>query len=356
MVIELNSQFKEFVSFAVNSSSTAIAGVTDNDKAMATREVKARTGDFVGNVGRKFFSKSAEVNDNTRAVFMKSIADIFGGKDLIPPSVKEAMQMKDYDCGKPLTARRIIKVRDAIQNLGLLEDVKAQEIAMEHGYGEADFPRLNTATKHYAQHAGRSLQDAFAEVLKEGTPANTVMRLGSLYLKDADTFSRGVDAHSVESRAEKLTKISEESRTGSPTAGLYAFQGLRLMFSAVRSDVKEALKMYKVDTEKECVKNMRASFEQLDKDLTDMYDALKKACKDNIKNPAGNRTLLSGTLESIKKVVNGVMDVNSGIADIAKELDENAQDGRMSLRMIQRDLMRSYLEYVKALESNLKAL
>lgn len=39
---------------------------------------------------------------------------MFGGEQNIPESVKEAMLLKDYDCGKPLTARRIIAVRDAI--------------------------------------------------------------------------------------------------------------------------------------------------------------------------------------------------------------------------------------------------
>lgn len=39
---------------------------------------------------------------------------MFGGEDKLPESVKTAMRMEDYNQGRPLTARRIIAVRDAI--------------------------------------------------------------------------------------------------------------------------------------------------------------------------------------------------------------------------------------------------
>ena len=44
------------------------------------------------------------VNDRTRNLFRKAIADMFGGESNIPASVKEAMLLSDYNAGKPLTA------------------------------------------------------------------------------------------------------------------------------------------------------------------------------------------------------------------------------------------------------------
>ena len=38
---------------------------------------------------------------------MKAVADMFGGENHIPDSVKVAMKLEDYGKGKPLTARRI---------------------------------------------------------------------------------------------------------------------------------------------------------------------------------------------------------------------------------------------------------
>ena len=46
-------------------------------------------------------------NDEVRELFRKSIAEMFGGEGNIPDSVKDAMLLKDYGSGKPLTARRI---------------------------------------------------------------------------------------------------------------------------------------------------------------------------------------------------------------------------------------------------------
>jgi hypothetical protein len=51
-----------------------------------------------------------------RSLFRQAIRDMFGGENGIPQSVKDAMLLKDYDKGKPLTARRIMAVTRAIVN------------------------------------------------------------------------------------------------------------------------------------------------------------------------------------------------------------------------------------------------
>ena len=48
---------------------------------------------------------------------MDSLAEMFGGADKIPSDVKDAMKLSDYGKGKPLTARRIIAVKNAIDSL-----------------------------------------------------------------------------------------------------------------------------------------------------------------------------------------------------------------------------------------------
>ena len=54
------------------------------------------------------------VNDRTRDLFKQAVANLFGGESKIPESVKKAMLLADYNQGKPLTARRILAVKEAI--------------------------------------------------------------------------------------------------------------------------------------------------------------------------------------------------------------------------------------------------
>ena len=55
-------------------------------------------------------------NNDVRALFRQTVANLFGGEDNIPPGVKTAMRLGDYNKGRPLTARRIAKVEIAILN------------------------------------------------------------------------------------------------------------------------------------------------------------------------------------------------------------------------------------------------
>ena len=126
MISAVNEQFSKFVQFAEEQSARG------KDKAIATKGDVAVNGgttleerniaitnrtDWVGLV---FFRSDGTkaVNNEVRDLFKKTIADMFGGEQNIPDSVKEAMLMKDYGCGKPLTARRIIAVRE-VYNRGV---------------------------------------------------------------------------------------------------------------------------------------------------------------------------------------------------------------------------------------------
>jgi len=120
MALEIsNAQFNQFVQFAQQAGkATTIAQMGDAAEAgaLAGRTIVAKAShDFIGNVGR--FKPSRDVNNAVRALFKKSVADMFGGEDHIPDNVRDAMKMQDYGQGKPLTARRILAVQKAIEDV-----------------------------------------------------------------------------------------------------------------------------------------------------------------------------------------------------------------------------------------------
>ena len=72
---------------------------------------------------------------------------MFGGERNIPDSVKDAMLLKDYDRGKPLTARRILAVKAAIDRDGTVKrslDKERRELQ-----GRAAARRFRCAVRPY---------------------------------------------------------------------------------------------------------------------------------------------------------------------------------------------------------------
>ena len=116
-----NAQFNQFVQFAEQQmqagKSKAVARVGDAQTGpLAGRTITPAKGDWVGiGVGRLRSLKDA--NNVARDLFKSAIADLFGGEDKIPDSVKDAMKMADFGKGKPLTARRILAVKTAVEQI-----------------------------------------------------------------------------------------------------------------------------------------------------------------------------------------------------------------------------------------------
>ena len=99
-----NDSFGKFVENPAVKGSTIVK--IDKFTLTGVKTLKAGEGDFKGNL----FRDAAQIasNNRTREMFKKSVADIFGGEDKIPNSVKAAMKWDDFDgTGRPLTARRI---------------------------------------------------------------------------------------------------------------------------------------------------------------------------------------------------------------------------------------------------------
>jgi len=79
---------------------------------LAGRTIVTQTNDRVGALIRKGTTKKQ--NDLVRELFKQSIIDMFGGASKIPQSVKDAMLLSDYGKGKPLTAKRILLVKEKV--------------------------------------------------------------------------------------------------------------------------------------------------------------------------------------------------------------------------------------------------
>ena len=127
MALEINAQYSRFVQFAQQqenaATSKAIARAGEEDVALGGRVITLATGDKVA----PWFKRSQDnkdANNAVRALFRQAIVDMFGGEERIPENVKKAMLLKDYGTaenpsGKPLTARRIIAVKVAVdESLG----------------------------------------------------------------------------------------------------------------------------------------------------------------------------------------------------------------------------------------------
>ena len=123
-----NDTFKAFTDFATQAklgSTIAQIGGEKNTVAgagpLAGRTIVAKTGfDFIGNVGRR--QASRDVNNEVRELFKQAIADLFHGESNIPMSVLDAMKLADFGKGKPLTARRILAVKAAIDQAAAAAD------------------------------------------------------------------------------------------------------------------------------------------------------------------------------------------------------------------------------------------
>ena len=111
------AQFKAFESFTrpTRIKDGALVQAGDFANGAFTIEPKSKF-DFIGNIGRRAESKTT--NDTVRNIFLASVIKMFGGNNYdvtcLPPSIREAMKINDFDAGKPLSARRIRAVAAAI--------------------------------------------------------------------------------------------------------------------------------------------------------------------------------------------------------------------------------------------------
>ena len=211
MINAVSYQFERFVEFAeerVKAGKESAIARTGEVRIGAGTPLEERAiyasdkVDFVGmTILRTKDAKAA--NDEVRELFRKSIAEMFGGEANIPDSVKDAMLLKDYGSGKPLTARRILEVSKAIDALGRenifhpYQDGKIisrlENLAFENGYKRTDFGKLNMAANFLMKNLGIDSVTALGAVVAKGSPANRAMNAGAPYMKDERSFMLGYD-------------------------------------------------------------------------------------------------------------------------------------------------------------------
>ena len=208
-----NDTFQSFVDFARirdgMGKKTAIARLTDGvnvaEGALAGRTITASDTDSVRGMFKWFRSADDKAaNNEVRKIFKDAIIDMFGGESKIPEAVKKAMVLADYDKGKPLTARRILAVKAAIDASGTKEartdklklesfqSPAVEKTARDMGYMKAELPKLARAAHFYAQAKGVSEADAMREVGRPGSEANRLMNYGGRFLESADNFANGL--------------------------------------------------------------------------------------------------------------------------------------------------------------------
>ena len=122
MALDINASlatFKMFTDFAqqrVDEGKGKSIARANNAEAggLAGRTITAAKGDWVGNVGR--LKTNQRANNEARTLFRDAIVGMFGGESRVPSGVWDAMRLEDYDKGRPLTARRIMAVKAAIES------------------------------------------------------------------------------------------------------------------------------------------------------------------------------------------------------------------------------------------------
>ena len=126
MALNINDSiatFKMFTDFAQQrvdegkgkSIARVETGVDITTGALAGRTITVAQGDSLRHMFKWTRSEDNQAANNiARDLFKKAIINMFGGEKNIPKSVMKAMLMSDYGKGKPLTARRIMAVKAAV--------------------------------------------------------------------------------------------------------------------------------------------------------------------------------------------------------------------------------------------------
>ena len=147
----INAQFKTFVDFARGKDAgTKVRALVGNDGL--ERTVGAKSESVLNKIFFRVPSNKA-VNNEVRTLFRTAVARMFGGEEHLPASVKTAMKLGDFGKGRPLTARRILAVQSALEQIAAKHDTLLQKglaaYGDRHGNGaSANLVKLAFASCH----------------------------------------------------------------------------------------------------------------------------------------------------------------------------------------------------------------
>ena len=230
--MEINAQYQSFVNFAqtahTDGKNKRIARVDigpllpTEGTGLYSRTIVAASGDKVAPLWRSQTNK--EANNVARNLFRQAVIDIFGGLSNVPKNVMDAMLMKDFDVGKPLTARRILAVQAEVAKASAQFDtaLAAAKSSCAEVYDKYAIYEGHQGRSTYAvpkADLDRLVETAVKTALKDKDALEVVTKLLPKILVRGDAKLRSLD--SVQSKVAELVQNVEELRTAS--AGNQAF-------------------------------------------------------------------------------------------------------------------------------------
>ena len=251
-IIGYNATFNEFVKFAeaqhTAGKDKAVARFEKPDAdglgGIVGRTIKPGSGDWVG-IGQGRLASLKRANNITREAFMNAVGNMFGGVDHIPDNVKDAMKMQDYGKGKPLTARRILAVKAAIDavKLATFQSADTERIALTMGFVKSEFPKLARTAHFYAQATGLSELDALTAVAEPNSKPNRLMQYGGRFLDNAENFANGLRL--MDSFKDWFTALrATKNADGNSFANAQSFTDLNIYSHMARHDSTAAFERF----------------------------------------------------------------------------------------------------------------
>ena len=195
-----NSVFRDFVKFATlrvdANDEKAIANARYN--RLDGRKILAVTQSLTDSVHNWTRGMDEWIaNDHTRKLFRNAVSDMFGGEAKIPASVRKAMLLVDYEEGKPLTARRIMAVKDAIDRdgsvrLSVFDSRESRALAKSKGWTSAELPKIARAAHFLSAATGVDEATAIEQLSTPGSKANRLMNYDGRFMDNAANFANGL--------------------------------------------------------------------------------------------------------------------------------------------------------------------
>ena len=152
-------------------------------------------GDYKGSFASFFRTADMKTaNDQVRDLFLKTVADMFGGEKFIPDLVRDNMKLEDFGKGKPLTARRIKLVATAVKMLGGGKFMDAASVgkATSMGYVPSELPKLARVANLYQKATNCTDAEAEAAALDPSSAARRLFDFGGRFTLNADNFKKGL--------------------------------------------------------------------------------------------------------------------------------------------------------------------
>ena len=195
-----NADFNAFVKFAqdnIQTNNKAVARFGEGPVMLGGARPVVAADPQTDKVGKFRNQDQKTINNNIRDTFRNAVIEMFGGESHIPESVKDAMLLKDYDKGKPLTARRIMAVKAAIDKdgsvkLNTFRSADAATVALNKGWTDAELPKIARAARFLSEATGVDEFAAIDQLSTPGSKANRLMNYGGRFMDSAQNFADGL--------------------------------------------------------------------------------------------------------------------------------------------------------------------